>query len=157
MSARDESAELARVVAREGALPVPGGGEPSELERLRGVLLGACDEVARLEAELGAASARVAELLAERHSTNEALSKRDVALQEQRDRIAELEALTPAPVQTCRKCGAGYDYGQPCSTCVFRARMAAELQARSLEGEHYPHVHHDYAKGRDPFEAGGQR
>ncbi|MFI2632573.1 hypothetical protein ACH5A2_19575 [Streptomyces collinus] len=44
-------------------------------------------------------------------------------------RIAELESLTPAPIQTCRKCGAGYTYGEPCSTCEFRARMAAETDA----------------------------
>ncbi|MGW1433092.1 hypothetical protein ACWD6K_31290 [Streptomyces sp. NPDC002431] len=43
-----------------------------------------------------------------------------------RARVAELEALTPAPIQTCRVCGAGYDYGQPCSVCEFKKRMAAE-------------------------------
>lgn len=42
------------------------------------------------------------------------------------DRVIELEALTPAPIQTCRVCGAGYTYGQRCTTCEFRARMAAE-------------------------------
>jgi len=45
-------------------------------------------------------------------------------------RIAELEALTPARHQTCRVCGAGYVYGEPCAQCAFRARMAAETQAR---------------------------
>lgn len=48
-------------------------------------------------------------------------------LERLRSRIAELEALTPAAIQTCRKCGAGYSYGEPCSTCLFQARMAAEL------------------------------
>ncbi|MFD5491530.1 hypothetical protein ACFWH4_00975 [Streptomyces sp. NPDC127091] len=48
-----------------------------------------------------------------------------------RDRIAELEALTPAPIQTCRVCGAGYTYGQPCSTCEFNKRMAAETGGAS--------------------------
>ncbi|MFG2412291.1 hypothetical protein [Streptomyces goshikiensis] len=42
-----------------------------------------------------------------------------------RARVAELEALTPAAIQTCRVCGAGYDLGQPCSTCMFKAQMAA--------------------------------
>ena len=46
-----------------------------------------------------------------------------------RARVAELEALKPAAIQTCRKCGAGYTYGEPCSTCLFQARMAAETQA----------------------------
>ncbi|MFE3577862.1 hypothetical protein [Streptomyces vinaceus] len=41
-----------------------------------------------------------------------------------RARVAELEALKPASIQTCRVCGAGYDLGQPCSTCAFKALMA---------------------------------
>ncbi|MET9955654.1 hypothetical protein ABZ135_29470, partial [Streptomyces sp. NPDC006339] len=57
---------------------------------------------------------RVAELEAERHSTNETLNDAMVALAEARDRIAELEALKPAPIQTCGTCGAGYTYGQSC-------------------------------------------
>ncbi|CAM5509150.1 hypothetical protein [Streptomyces aurantiogriseus] len=71
MSARDE--ELAAVVKRKGALPMPAGSvpQPSELEALR---------------------AQVAALLAERHSTNEALSDAAEALRADRDRIAELEA-----------------------------------------------------------------
>ncbi|MEU3219986.1 hypothetical protein [Streptomyces sp. NPDC006971] len=44
-----------------------------------------------------------------------------------RARITELEALTPAPIQTCRTCGTGYDYGKPCSVCEFKKRMAAAL------------------------------
>lgn len=42
-----------------------------------------------------------------------------------RARVVELEALKPARFQDCRKCGAGYEYGQPCSQCEFNARMAA--------------------------------
>lgn len=78
---------------------------------------------------------------------------------ELRARVAELEALTPARVQTCRVCGAGYTYGEPCSSCEFRKRMAAELQARGLDGEHYASVHHDYRPGlgRDLPETGSQR
>jgi hypothetical protein len=45
-----------------------------------------------------------------------------------RGRVAELEALKPAPIQTCRTCGAGYTYGQPCSTCEFQAQMALAQQ-----------------------------
>lgn len=48
------------------------------------------------------------------------------AAEELRARVAKLEALTPAKHQTCRKCGAGYEYGQPCSSCQFNALMAAE-------------------------------
>lgn len=46
-------------------------------------------------------------------------------LKAMRARLAELEALKPAPIQDCPKCGAGYDYGQPCSNCAFQAQMAA--------------------------------
>lgn len=74
--------------------------------------------------------AEIDRLLAERHSTNESLSLAAETLRENRDRIAELEALTPARHQTCRVCGAGYVYGEPCAQCAFRARMAAEAQAR---------------------------
>jgi hypothetical protein len=70
---------------------------------------------------------RVAELEAERHETNESLSLAAESLRENRDRIAELEALQPAAIQICRKCGAGYTYREPCSVCTFKARMAAEL------------------------------
>jgi DNA repair exonuclease SbcCD ATPase subunit len=83
-------------------------------------------DVAELRRENDALRAQVAALLEERHVTNEALSDAAEQLRADRDRIAELEALTPAPIQTCRVCGAGYSYGEPCSTCEFRARMAAE-------------------------------
>ncbi|MGW4703731.1 hypothetical protein [Streptomyces sp. NPDC004285] len=68
-------------------------------------------------------------------------------------RIAELEALTPAPIQTCQTCGAGYDLGQPCSVCAFHVLMAiAEKQQRQAEDPHDGPNHHDYALGRDlPF------
>jgi hypothetical protein len=110
--------------------------------------------VARTE-ELLAAETRVAELEAERHSTNEALSDAAEQLRANRDRITELEALTPAAVQTCRECGAGYMYGEPCASCAFKARMAAELSAREPEGEHYATVHHTYRVGHDLPETGG--
>ncbi|KUH38423.1 MULTISPECIES: hypothetical protein [Streptomyces] len=77
------------------------------------------------QVERDALRARVAELETERHSTNEALSDAAEALRANRDRIAELEALKPARFQDCPVCGAGYEYGQPCSQCEFRSRMAA--------------------------------
>ncbi|WP_128977247.1 hypothetical protein [Streptomyces roseicoloratus] len=95
-----------------------------------------------LRAENHRLVAEVRRLEAERHSTNEELSKAV-------ERVAELEALTPAPIQTCRTCGAGYTYGQPCSTCEFEARIASELAARQLEDPHDSPLHHDYAVGRD--------
>ncbi|MEV1094739.1 hypothetical protein AB0I87_04530 [Streptomyces sp. NPDC049952] len=54
-------------------------------------------------------------------------------LEELRARVAELEALTPAPIQTCRSCGAGYDYGKPCSVCEFKKRIAAEIAKAQVE------------------------
>ncbi|KOG21759.1 hypothetical protein ADK36_12295 [Streptomyces viridochromogenes] len=54
--------------------------------------------VARTE-DLLAAEGQVAELLKERHVTNEALDDAARALREQRDRIAELDALTAAATE----------------------------------------------------------
>lgn len=163
--------------------------------------------------ELVKLRARVAELEAERHVTNEALSDAAVQLRADRDRIAELEAqrerrrlrlialqndalsmrgslspmgetrkvpfplgetltpavdwliarvaeleaLTPAAIQTCRVCGAGYSYGNPCSNCLFRAEMAAELKTRGLEDPHDSPLYHAYKTPRDLPGLGGQR
>lgn len=41
-----------------------------------------------------------------------------------RAHIAELEALKPARFQDCQVCGAGYEYGQPCTQCQFKKLMA---------------------------------
>ncbi|MFD7066111.1 hypothetical protein ACFV97_02625 [Streptomyces sp. NPDC059913] len=46
-----------------------------------------------------------------------------------RARVAELEALAPAPIQTCRVCGAGYTLGQPCAVCEFKKHVAAAAPA----------------------------
>lgn len=62
------------------------------------------------------------------------VGERDRAL----ELVAELEALKPAPIQTCRKCGAGYTYGQPCSACEFKARMAAETARIDTPPDHAP-------------------
>ncbi|CAL9348075.1 hypothetical protein SUDANB1_00404 [Streptomyces sp. enrichment culture] len=83
-------------------------------------------------------------------------------------RVAELEALKPAPIQKCRVCGAGYSYGEPCSTCDFKARMAAETASTSPDAltqtfapvaalrEDDPfHLHHTYRLGRDLPQPGG--
>lgn len=58
-------------------------------------------------------------------------------------RVAELEALTPAPIQTCQSCGAGYDYGQPCSVCAFKKRMADELAKDGAEEALLTRIMHD--------------
>lgn len=54
-----------------------------------------------------------------------------------RARVAELEALTPATIQTCQSCGAGYTYGEPCSVCEYTKWVAAERAAvdRSITGQ----------------------
>lgn len=78
-------------------------------------------------------------------------------LESLRVRVAELEALTPAAIQTCRVCGAGYSYGNPCSNCLFRAEMAAELKTRGLEDPHDSPLYHAYKTPRDLPELGGQR
>lgn len=42
-----------------------------------------------------------------------------------RAQVAELAALKPARFQDCQVCGAGYEYGKPCSACEFKKWMAA--------------------------------
>ncbi|WP_327329879.1 hypothetical protein OG265_27040 [Streptomyces sp. NBC_01208] len=74
-----------------------------------------------------------------------------------RARVAELEALTPAPIQTCRSCGAGYDYGQPCSVCKFKKRIAAEIAKASTEDPHDSPLHRTYETSHDLPEVGGYR
>lgn len=143
VKARMQARRLARVVAREGALPVPAGGVPRTLDRVEDELTGVslslyeeeletarlrlalasaqrgrrdlrelvrqmCDAlngydcpppgetpmqmVTRVSIAWSGAEDRVAELEAERHSTNEALDDAVKALKTDRDRIAELEA-----------------------------------------------------------------
>lgn len=62
-------------------------------------------------------------------------------------RVAELEVLNPARFQDCQVCGAGYEYGQPCSNCEFKARIAAAIT--SPEDPYNGPLHHDYATPRD--------
>ncbi|MGW0033638.1 hypothetical protein ACWDXD_27975 [Streptomyces sp. NPDC003314] len=93
-------------------------------------------------------AAEVSRLREERHSTNEALSDAAETIRAQRDRIAELEALTPAPIQTCQTCGAGYNLGQPCQVCAYRALVATELK-RQQEDPHDGPLHQTYTVGRD--------
>lgn len=86
---------------------------------------------------------QIAALLTERHETNESLSKA-------MERLTELEALTPAVIQTCQKCGAAYTYGEPCSVCLLQVRIDAERAKREvLDGEHYQWTHRDLRKGHD--------
>lgn len=86
----------------------------AEVDRLSDDVTGAY--LARYEEELDADRLRLALASAQR------------GRRELRARVAELEALTPAPIQTCPSCGAGYDYGKPCSVCEFQARMAADSE-----------------------------
>lgn len=151
-------------VAKLGALPVPAGPVPqrSELDTLRA-------RVAELEAQRERRRLRLIALqndaLSMRGSLSPAGAGRKVpfplgetltpAVDWLIARVAELEALTPAAIQSCRTCGAGYTYGEPCSTCLFRAQMAAELQARGLAGEHEASVHRAYRVSHDLPESGG--
>ena len=83
--------------------------------------------------------ARITELEAERHSTNEAL---DDAVQELRARGRESRKVF---AERAREGSSG-------ARTVYR--MLAEDVA---DGEHYPAVHHDYRAGRDLPETGGAR
>lgn len=83
-------------------------------------------------AELAKLRARVAELEAERHSTNEAL---DDAVRELR---ARREDVKPDGI-------------------TQRIAPTQALRELVVDGEHYALVHHNYRTGRDLPETGGQR
>lgn len=125
MSARDE---LAAQVAEHGPFPMPVGAA-DEADRLRAELAGLRQGYAALEARCDyIAKAAVS-------WRKEADGRKAYGLT-LRARVAELEALTPAPIQTCRSCGAGYDYGHPCSICEFKKRIASEI-AKSSDEDSY--------------------
>jgi hypothetical protein len=159
---------LPDAVADRGALPMPVGPVPQALsvERLAEIAaeLGHVARVAaeatgwRLEdyqavrgvlhsarllvTEAGLLRARVAELEAEQSAL--------------KGRLAELEDMTPAAIQTCRVCGAGYTFGESCSVCAFQARMAAEtVSLREREPEFHAWLHHENRLGHDLPETGG--
>ncbi|MFD8577212.1 hypothetical protein ACFV1H_18005 [Streptomyces virginiae] len=88
-----------------------------------------------VSAELVRLRARVTELEAERHATNEALSDAAEQLRRDRDRIAELEAERSRPVPVLRA-AAGLE------------RLRREL-ARPVEDPHDSPLHQTYRLGRD--------
>ncbi|MFE5958904.1 hypothetical protein [Streptomyces rubiginosohelvolus] len=96
-------------------------------ERLASTLKPQKTEVAELLAEVDRLRLRVDEVERAYIFDTAALKKR----------VAELEALKPAQFQDCQVCGAGYEYGKPCSACEFNKQMAAAAtgeprQARDL-------------------------
>lgn len=113
------TATTAAAVAAMGALPVPVGDQPLDDQRL-------AEALAAYEGhpELGFACCSA-------HAVADHVPALLAEVQRLKACVAELEALTPAPIQTCRVCGAGYSYGQPCSACEFQARMAAETGGAS--------------------------
>jgi chromosome segregation ATPase len=86
------------------------------------------NETRTVKREFAEAAATVARLVQERGERMKVENALRDEVEELRARVAELEALKPAPIQTCRTCGAGYTYGQPCNTCEFQAQMALAQQ-----------------------------
>lgn len=166
MSAREE---LAAQVAEHGPFPVPTGDTaptPAEREQIRAELTAEfvawlvkrarehrakgpqyakqADVIGRLADKVSRGAVRPDNLL----SLPPQGGPEDVVallaeLDRLRARVAELEALTPAPIQTCQSCGAGYDYGQPCSVCAFKKRMADELAKDGAEEALLTRIMHD--------------
>lgn len=142
----------------------------AELARLRARMIDLETGLPIMQDALLWALDRVAELEAERHTTNEVLSDAAERLRRDRDRIAELEALTPAEYQTCRRCSAAYRYGNACSNCAFQAEIAAAAARECgcparperhawgcptlpAEDSYVSPLHHDYRLGHDIPEA----
>jgi chromosome segregation ATPase len=107
-------------------------------------------------AELDALRARVAELEAERHITNEALSEAAEALRANRDRIAGLEQRIEAESLSFLERAARET--SPARRQAWRMLAAAEASAQNLkallEDPHDSPLHHDYRLGRDLPEVG---
>jgi len=169
VSARDESAVPVRPELPE---PEPAAEQLDFLHRitlpeLRREIEHHKDGKARWRKRAEAAEARVAELEAERHTTNEALSDAAEALRANRDRIAELEAtrtgarsgdhshpqtgdVTPQ-VQKLRALLAGQRSTQETDP----RRRAAWRMLAEPEGEFHAYLHHPYRTGHDRPETGG--
>lgn len=87
-----------------------------EVARLGAALQGVMDEIARFGI-YGPARTAAAALV---RRADELVTENATL----RTRVAELEALKPARFQDCQVCGAGYEYGKPCSACEFNKQMA---------------------------------
>ncbi|MFE2073661.1 hypothetical protein [Streptomyces misionensis] len=145
-----------------------------ELERLRLEAAGLRSQLALFNEWRTADGTRMAELLAERHSTNEALSDAAEALREQRDRIADLEAeLYTERAQHRTTLEQRNAHAQELlalrggRSAPYTATAEAHAQMRegltryfsgkeeAAEGEHYAVVHHDYRVSHDLPPLGG--
>jgi hypothetical protein len=153
-------------VAALGALPMPVGPEPESLEArervelltgLERALAPFCaDPKAAAVAAAGARHCEAEWLLRDAEVSQARVTELEAELAALKGRLAELEDLTPAAIQTCRVCGAGYTLGEPCSTCAFQARMAAETASlREPEPEFHAWLHHENRVGHDLPETGG--
>ncbi|GGW15866.1 hypothetical protein GCM10018980_51160 [Streptomyces capoamus] len=96
--------------------------------------------------------ARVAELLAERHSTNESLSDAAETLRVQRDRIAALEGQLAGRDRPVDEDPIAYTLTPEAEASAGRL---SQMLAPAVEGEHYASVHHGYRLGRDLPQTGG--
>ncbi|MEV7154848.1 hypothetical protein AB0N77_09515 [Streptomyces misionensis] len=155
----------------------------AEFEKLRLEAAGLRSQLALFNEWRAADGARMAELLAERHSTNEAL---DDAVQELRARRNEFVPYVSRPLPPrdavcarpgCGHSGADHHHGDTkcwanlprtrqrngawsavpicdCSGFVASAEAPGERGARA-EGEHYAVVHHDYRVSHDLPPLGG--
>lgn len=77
------------------------------------------------ESELLWLRAQVAEVVATVARQAQKITELERIANAERARAAELEALKPAPMQTCGVCSAVHALGEPCGVCEFQARMAA--------------------------------
>ncbi len=102
--------------------------------------------------------ARVAELKAERHTTNEALSQAAEALRTDRDRIAELEAaLRLRSTQRGDVAQLIEVAGRQGESCVDVGELASAIWLAEGEESFEGPPRHSYRVGRDLPETGGAR
>ncbi|MFE9855571.1 hypothetical protein [Streptomyces sp. NPDC005780] len=105
----------------------------AEVDRLRKALSGAADQVAERDDELGGVHTELDRLRRENQHHQNSKARWRSRAEKAEARVAELEELKPARFQDCQKCGAGYEYGQSCTVCAFKASMTAE-HAEGLAG-----------------------
>ncbi|MDF2708140.1 MAG: hypothetical protein K0R62_3792 [Nonomuraea muscovyensis] len=161
MNAPMDEQRLVEILARaEAAAPGPWGSDGADIYgSLAGVLMidlwigetlnmddlpqaiANASFIAAARSDVPELVAEVQRLLAERHSTNEWVTDAAVQLRVQRDRIAELEAWTPAvqePENPFRPCG-----------CPKRFDRHAWGCPTVPEDQYASPLHHDYAVPRD--------
>ncbi|WKK26551.1 hypothetical protein QZH56_13720 [Streptomyces olivoreticuli] len=103
---------------------------PAEADQLRAMVDAEITDGDRARRTAGGYTAAVRRLHARIEAAETAIVEAEQRTAVAEQALSERGHLALAPVQTCRACGAGYDLGQQCSTCAYRAAAAGQAPAR---------------------------